>query len=260
MSYSRDIQVGKKVTVNVAEISPTGTEDGYFANSLVINSMPNSDITREIKLKTLCFDVVINFVYGDNDANVGQPFTSIYKVNIINPSLYRKIEQNGQRTNLISRTNTNINQYSFKYYDRNLVTVLGDSRYTFEGINGGPVYGYRAANLGNNIINIQNTAPSDVPLVYNIPVYKVVYTAVSYKYKDNNNQDVYAYPYKAREINSEDGFESNPSDPSPAAASNYYIVGHTYQFTFRVNGVDIVKTGTIQPTSSTMTYQLIFEE
>ena len=44
MSYTREIQVGKKVTVNV-------TKTGYEDAQLVIDSMPNEDITREIRLK-----------------------------------------------------------------------------------------------------------------------------------------------------------------------------------------------------------------
>lgn len=44
MSYTEQIQAGKKVTVNV-------TKTGYESAQLVINPMPNEDITREIRLR-----------------------------------------------------------------------------------------------------------------------------------------------------------------------------------------------------------------
>jgi hypothetical protein len=72
MSYTKNVSAGKKVTVNVAEISPVGSTDGYFGNSLVVNPMPAQNITRDILLNVLKFDVHLNVVYGNNTVNPGQ--------------------------------------------------------------------------------------------------------------------------------------------------------------------------------------------
>lgn len=63
MSYIREIQAGKKVTVNVSKA-------GYAPNSIVINPMPAEDITRQILLTRNA--VTIKVIYGPNTENPGE--------------------------------------------------------------------------------------------------------------------------------------------------------------------------------------------
>lgn len=57
MSYTKEIQAGKKVTVNVSKT-------GYESAQLVINPMPNEDTTREIRLKRK-FKYIIRSISDD---------------------------------------------------------------------------------------------------------------------------------------------------------------------------------------------------
>lgn len=259
MSYTNQVPAGRKVTVNVAEMPFSSQKDGYFGKSLVINPMPAQDITREIRLDKLCFDVIVNFIYGPNDANAGQPFTNIAEGSIISPYLGNRIEYNGQRRVSISLNNSSISTYSFKFYDRVFIVDFADSHDVFTGLTGNVVFGYRPGlatyeNGGRNI-TIANQAKPVSPLVFNIPVYKVMSCSARYKYKDENQQDVFALPTSVV-------CEGNRDSVTASNGSWFLLMNYTYTFTFNVNGNTITKTALIEPLypGSQQPLSLVFED
>ena len=244
MSYTNQVIAGRKVTVNVAEIPFSSQKDGYFGKSLVINPMPAQDITREIRLDKLCFDVVVNFVYGPKEANAGQPFINIFEGDIISPYLGNRIEYNGQRRVSIHMSNTNINSYSFKFYDRIFIADIADSHDVFIGLAGGStIFGYRPGKAdyenGGRNITINNLTKPGAPLVFNVPVYKVMSCSARYKYKDENEQDVYVLPTSVV-------CEGNRDAEVGSEGSWFLLMNYTYTFTFNVNGNIITKTALIE--------------
>ena len=244
MSYTNQVPAGRKVTVNVAEIPFSSQKDGYFGKSLVINPMPAQNITREIRLDKLCFDVVVNFVHGPKEANAGQPFTNIFEGDIMSPYLGNRIEYNGQRRVSIHMSNTNVDSYSFKFYDRIFIADVADSHDVFIGSTGGStIFGYRPGNAdyinGGRNINIDAQTKPVSPLVFNIPVYKVMACSARYKYKDENQQDVFVIPSSVV-------CEGNRDSVTASNGSWFLLMNYTYTFTFNVNGNTITKTASIE--------------
>jgi hypothetical protein len=260
MSYTNQVTAGRKVTVNVAEIPFSSQKDGYFGKSLVINPMPAQDITREIRLDKLCFDVVVNFIYGPNDVNAGQPFTNVAEGSIISPYLGNRIEYNGQRRVSIPLSNSNISTYSFKFYDRIFIVDFADSHDVFAGLTGNDVvFGYRPGlatyeNGGRNI-TINNPTKPGAPLVFNILVYKVMACSARYRYTDENEEDVFVVPSSVV-------CEGSRDSVTASNGSWFLLMNYTYTFTFNVNGNIITKTALIQPSypGSQQPLKLVFED
>lgn len=259
MSYTNQVTAGRKVTVNVAEIPFSSEKDGYFGKSLVINPMPAQDITREIRLDKLCFDVVVNLIYGPNDVNSGQPFTNIYEINIISPYLGKRIEYNGQRKVSIHMSNTNVNSYSFKFYDRLFIVDAADSYAVFiDSLRDDVVFGYRpgrTSETGGRDIIINNPTKPGAPLVFNVFMYKVMGCSARYRYEDENQQEVFVLPSSVR-------CEGNRDTVDASKGFWYLLMNYTYTFTFDVNGNTITKTALIQPSypGSNQPLKLVFED
>lgn len=247
MSYTKNVSAGKKVTVNVAEISPVGSTDGYFGNSLVVNPMPAQNITRDILLNVLKFDVHLNVVYGNNTVNPGQS-VSAYKAYIQpdDSTPGQRIEINGTRRMFINFENSVCPDFTL--YDRKLYFLIGTPDYTIcdvrqDSLSPTPTI-VKFTNV-NNKFTIENPSPSQNIINITIPLYKRLLCDVYYKYDDNG---VETYVNCTRAYCSE--LNDEPTYNVQSAANRGWLwlaKGYTYTFEFEVNGSTITKSYYVNP-------------
>lgn len=246
MSYTREIQAGRKVTVNVAEIPPTSDSDGYFGNSLVVNPMPEQNITRDILLNVLKFNIHLNVVYGSNTVNPGQAVQS-YEAFVTCPDNgINRIEINGQRRMFINIDNGVCPDFVF--YSRNLYYSIGTPDFGIVGTAVGDmdqIVKYTTPiNVGSIPTKIiENVSPTLNTINVTIPLYKRLRCDIYYKYLDNGTTK-FAYCKNAycTELN------DVPISQSPSLQRKIWLIkGYTYVFEFEVDGNTITKSYYVNP-------------
>lgn len=246
MSYIRNVSAGKKVTVNVAEIPPSGNTDGYFGNSLVVNPMPAQNITRDILLSVLKFNVHLNVVYGSNTINPGQAVPS-YKAYVQSSDGYNKIEINGQRRMFINVQNDVCPDFTL--YSRNLYCTIGTPDDSVVGTAASDlttIVKYTTIiNVGSNPTNvIENASPTPNTINITIPLYKRLRCDIYYKYLDNGTTK---FAYCKNAYCTELGDIPTSQAPQTLQQKMWLIKGYTYVFEFEVDGNIITKSYYVNP-------------
>ncbi len=245
MSYIRNVSAGKKVTVNVAEIPPSGNADGYFGNSLVVNPMPAQNITRDILLSVLKFNVHLNVVYGSNTVNPGQAVPS-YEAYVQSTDGNNKIEINGQRRMFINVQNDVCPDFTL--YSRNLYCTIGTPNDSVVGTTDSDftqIVKYTTIiKISENPTNIiENASPTLSPINITIPLYKRILCDIYYKYVDNG---VTKFAYCKKAYCTELG--DIPTTQSQQVQTKMWLIkGYTYVFEFEVDGNTITKSYYVNP-------------
>lgn len=119
MSYIRQIEPGKKVTVNA-------NKTGYAPNSIVINPMPAQNITRQIFLTRT--GVTAKVIYGPNAENPGEELLTYY--GIITPSQNSQLFINNNSVSVIHTYSYNDKFPEFNTQGNPFVIMVGDTDYS----------------------------------------------------------------------------------------------------------------------------------
>lgn len=242
MSYTRNIQVGKKVTVTATK------RDEYFDGSVVVQEMPAQDITREIYLHKYEFDVILNPIYNNQSVQNYQGWASNGDNNSI-----KRFEVNGEKKSFLNIQNSVFPQ--FKYYGNHMYVNVGipdfnicDAKY--DNLSNPTIVKYTSIlhNISSPNIYIQNTTPPNVPLTIDIPLYKRILCEIKFKYTDNNNQIQY-YNCKRAYCTELDDVPTATRDGQSDIykASIWLIKGYTYTFEFEINNSIVTRTYLVNP-------------
>lgn len=235
MPYTRDIQVGKKVTV-------TASREGYTSGSVVINQMPNQDITREIRLVRNAIEMEV--IYGPNTENPGAPVNA-YEGVIQGDENNKLFSTNGNELNIIY-----VNNDKFPYFR------IEGSQYVIQcGVPTGILFGdlnYRGikyiCNYPNSVYTILTNNTKHTILLYKRIVVKITYTynnGETIRWGSNNLYCSEIDDYPIQSLRNALG----PDQENYGFEMFALAIGYTYTIVFKINNSYITRTVTISPTA-----------
>lgn len=182
MSYTKQVQPGAKVTVNASKT-------GYTPNSIIIDSMPSQNITRQIFLTRN--GVAVKVIYGPNTENPGEEVL-IYD-GIIQPTNNSQLLVNGNSVQEI-----HVDDDKFPSFN-----TQGDSFYVMVGVNnwarlfpmngGGELYYCKTMprNINQNIVN-----NSELDII----LYKAIVGLITFTFNGNSHTNPTVFGYKLKDF------------------------------------------------------------